>query len=582
MANFTIDPNTGINIPTVGVDPGPDYATNVSNALTKLSALTHTGAANQDGIQIPSAGININADLTFQNQNATNLRSTRLISQPSNIIGPNDINCLYDVLGNLWFNNGFGQEIQLTAGSAIISPTSINYNQASISTNTTISSSSNINSFLVNSSSSPITITLPISASVAAGRFFIFYDQNGSSNTNNITIRTSSSDTINGGSNIVLRNQYGSLILISDGVSTWSYYKFDQTVFQNVEGLTFQTGSLLALNSGSTLSGNSGSTTTFASGANVTFNTPISINSTISGSIDFAASQVLPSMKQVQQTSNILANQMIITAQDAFSSATGSNRNGGDLLLGSGNQSGAGVPGVIQLTCGNGFAALVLQGTSTTTTLAGGGTTILTGTASTTTLSGGAATVLQGTATTLTLSGGTSSQTIMNGRISLSADSTLAMNLQPTAVTMFPSSGSGAFQVNKWQGVFNTQIGKYSIYQYVNNTTASGSDVLLDNNGNGYTIFIPSLSGVIIKIQWIRRNTTGSGCLGNEAEMIVIANGGGTMTSSGLTAFVAASGAFANVSDITVDVATSNTVKLYFHAAATAADWQATVTVSII
>ena len=36
MANYTVDPITGIKIPTVGEDPGPDYATNISSASSSL------------------------------------------------------------------------------------------------------------------------------------------------------------------------------------------------------------------------------------------------------------------------------------------------------------------------------------------------------------------------------------------------------------------------------------------------------------------------------------------------------------------------------------------------------------------
>src|SRR5271170_7092547 len=53
----------GIVMPTVGVDPGPGYATTVDTALfVTVDQHNHTAGK---GVQVPTAGININADLAF-------------------------------------------------------------------------------------------------------------------------------------------------------------------------------------------------------------------------------------------------------------------------------------------------------------------------------------------------------------------------------------------------------------------------------------------------------------------------------------------------------------------------------------
>src|ERR1035438_4471178 len=102
MANYTTDPNTGIKIPTVNQDPGPDYATNISEALTTLSGLGHSGAPT-DGKQIVLASLNINGDVTFnQVNNLTNARSIRFTNQSSTLSGVGDIGSIYEMNGNFY------------------------------------------------------------------------------------------------------------------------------------------------------------------------------------------------------------------------------------------------------------------------------------------------------------------------------------------------------------------------------------------------------------------------------------------------------------------------------------------------
>src|ERR1035437_878498 len=109
MANFIVDPNTGIKIPTPGLDgginnapTGTDYATLISIALTTLSAIGHTGAPT-DGNQIVTGAININDDLTFNNFNATNLNTIRFINNSGSLSTSSDKNEAYVVSGDLWY-----------------------------------------------------------------------------------------------------------------------------------------------------------------------------------------------------------------------------------------------------------------------------------------------------------------------------------------------------------------------------------------------------------------------------------------------------------------------------------------------
>ena len=68
----------------------------------------------------------------------------------------------------------------------------------------------------VTDTSSARTITL-LSASVADGRIIIINDESGLAGTNNITIATEGSETIDGSATLVISSNYGVARLISDG-----------------------------------------------------------------------------------------------------------------------------------------------------------------------------------------------------------------------------------------------------------------------------------------------------------------------------------------------------------------------------
>lgn len=122
-SNFYPSANMGLPIPSVGIDGGPDYASNVNAALTLIDSHNHSAGS---GVQITPAGININADLTFAGFNLTNARSIRLGIQSTTLVGADDLNCLNDVNGDLYFNDGAGNKVRITqSGGVVGSPGSI-------------------------------------------------------------------------------------------------------------------------------------------------------------------------------------------------------------------------------------------------------------------------------------------------------------------------------------------------------------------------------------------------------------------------------------------------------------------------
>lgn len=122
MANFTISPNMSLVVPTVGQQPGPQYANNVNADLLIIDGHDHTPG---NGVQITPSGLNINATLSMQNNDLTTIRSLALSIQGAPLAS-SELNRIYDVLGNLYFNDGLGNQIPITANGAVAgSPGSI-------------------------------------------------------------------------------------------------------------------------------------------------------------------------------------------------------------------------------------------------------------------------------------------------------------------------------------------------------------------------------------------------------------------------------------------------------------------------
>lgn len=110
-------------VPTVGVESGPDWATDINACMTQIDSHNHTSGA---GVQVPTTGLNINADLTFAGYNATNLKSARFTAQTSPLSSGADLGCAYVSGVDFYYNDVNGNQIRLTqAGSIAGAPGSI-------------------------------------------------------------------------------------------------------------------------------------------------------------------------------------------------------------------------------------------------------------------------------------------------------------------------------------------------------------------------------------------------------------------------------------------------------------------------
>lgn len=107
----------GLLLPVVGVEPGPQYATDNNNAFIAIDQHNHAPGA---GVQVPSAGININADLAFGGFNANILRSTRYVDNAVPLALAADKDSLYFVLGAPYYNDLAGNPHPLGTGAGAI------------------------------------------------------------------------------------------------------------------------------------------------------------------------------------------------------------------------------------------------------------------------------------------------------------------------------------------------------------------------------------------------------------------------------------------------------------------------------
>lgn len=112
----TISPNMGLIVPTVGVELGPQWATDLNASLSILDSHNHSAG---QGVQVTPAGLNINSDLAFIGNNATGLRSVRFAPNGSPINGVSDLDCLSVSGVDLYYNDGAGNIIRMTQSGSV-------------------------------------------------------------------------------------------------------------------------------------------------------------------------------------------------------------------------------------------------------------------------------------------------------------------------------------------------------------------------------------------------------------------------------------------------------------------------------
>lgn len=102
-----------MNLPvsTIGVNSGLQWEQNLNSSLLIIDAHNHTSG---NGAPIPSEGLLISSDLTFANNQATNMKAILFKDQSSLAT----LNALYTIAGDLYYNDPTGV-VQITIGGAV-------------------------------------------------------------------------------------------------------------------------------------------------------------------------------------------------------------------------------------------------------------------------------------------------------------------------------------------------------------------------------------------------------------------------------------------------------------------------------
>jgi hypothetical protein len=121
--NFATTPNMGLSQPTPGVcgpigvePPGKSWMELFNASMAVIDQHTHAPGF---GALVPTAGLNINADLSFNANDAIGLRSTRFSAIALGSLAANDVGCLVVSGVDLYYVDGSGNQVRITTGGAI-------------------------------------------------------------------------------------------------------------------------------------------------------------------------------------------------------------------------------------------------------------------------------------------------------------------------------------------------------------------------------------------------------------------------------------------------------------------------------
>ncbi len=208
-----------LDLPTVSVTLGPTWASQVNAAFEVIDSHDHSSGK---GVQVPTAGLNINASLDFNEFGALNLRLVSFEQRVSSPSGSEFAAACSVFKGDLYYTNTSGVPVQLTTGGSIVStPGNAQIFETQDVSSDVIISPSDTFVYLIVDSTAPRNITLPSASSVTAGRIYVVKDSDGQSNTNNITVTAAGSDLVDGAASQALDTDYGSWMLVTDGATNW-------------------------------------------------------------------------------------------------------------------------------------------------------------------------------------------------------------------------------------------------------------------------------------------------------------------------------------------------------------------------
>jgi len=104
-------------LPVVSSTLGPTFATWINTALATIEEHDHTTGK---GIKVPSAALNLNADVPLSGYSLYDAKSYRVRDAVSELTGADWARGLHAVGDDLWWCNGSGKAVQITSGTSIV------------------------------------------------------------------------------------------------------------------------------------------------------------------------------------------------------------------------------------------------------------------------------------------------------------------------------------------------------------------------------------------------------------------------------------------------------------------------------
>jgi hypothetical protein len=104
---------TSILKPSVGVTAGPTWATDLN---TSIDAVDNHDHSTNKGVRITPAAINVNSDMEFNQNSASELKN---LIFDSSVTAATTSYSLYQASGNIYWRNGSGTAVQITTGSSV-------------------------------------------------------------------------------------------------------------------------------------------------------------------------------------------------------------------------------------------------------------------------------------------------------------------------------------------------------------------------------------------------------------------------------------------------------------------------------
>jgi hypothetical protein len=197
----------------------------LNDLIDVIDAHDHTAGK---GKLITTSALDINADLDFQDNDATSLRSTRYRLGSGVLSEPDDKGCVYVKDGNLYYNNSAGAAVQVTAGTSVVSSITGAFTATTPGAYPYTVTAGDAQRILLVNTTAARTINLPLATTAL---LFAIKDISGQASTNNISVVPNGTDTIDGvNATRTLNDNFGWTFFISDGVSNWSMGKMRDIV----------------------------------------------------------------------------------------------------------------------------------------------------------------------------------------------------------------------------------------------------------------------------------------------------------------------------------------------------------------